>query len=158
MQMFMFEAVITNVSEWRSILAAIGNIVEDAMFICNADEVTFRGMDAAHVALLDVSFPKRSFESLKADASMFGIKIEDFKNVLAAASADDKVTLSIEGKDKLSITFSGSLDMKGQYNLKLLERRSEPMHKYQIDQVVFNKNIHLRLTRVILQILKKSQQ
>ena len=36
-------------------------------------------MDAAHVALLDVSFPKRSFESLKADASMFGIKIEDFK-------------------------------------------------------------------------------
>ena len=75
MQMFMFEAVITNVSEWRSILAAIGNIVEDAMFICNADEVTFRGMDAAHVALLDVSFPKRSFESLKADASMFGIKI-----------------------------------------------------------------------------------
>ena len=108
MQMFMFEAVITNVSEWRSILAAIGNIVEDAMFICNADEVTFRGMDAAHVALLDVSFPKRSFESLKADASMFGIKIEDFKNVLAAASADDKVTLSIEGKDKLSITFSGS--------------------------------------------------
>ena len=28
MQMFMFEAVITNVSEWRSILAAIGNIVE----------------------------------------------------------------------------------------------------------------------------------
>ena len=121
MQMFMFEAVITNVSEWRSILAAIGNIVEDAMFICNADEVTFRGMDAAHVALLDVSFPKRSFESLKADASMFGIKIEDFKNVLAAASADDKVTLSIEGKDKLSITFSGSLDMK--YNLKLLEGR-----------------------------------
>ena len=28
MQMFMFEAVITNVSEWRSILAAIGNIVK----------------------------------------------------------------------------------------------------------------------------------
>ena len=53
MQMFMFEAVITNVSEWRSILAAIGNIVEDAMFICNADEVTFRGMDAAQWQSLD---------------------------------------------------------------------------------------------------------
>ena len=147
MQMFMFEAVITNVSEWRSILAAIGNIVEDAMFICNADEVTFRGMDAAHVALLDVSFPKRSFESLKADASMFGIKIEDFKNVLAAASADDKVTLSIEGKDKLSITFSGSLDMK--YNLKLLEGREVNTPVPKIEAVSKIKISPDALTRVI---------
>ena len=155
MQMFMFEAVITNVSEWRSILAAIGNIVEDAMFICNADEVTFRGMDAAHVALLDVSFPKRSFESLKADASMFGIKIEDFKNVLAAASADDKVTLSIEGKDKLSITFSGSLDMK--YNLKLLEGREVNTPVPKIEAVSKIKISPDALTRVISNIEKISE-
>ena len=153
--MFMFEAVITNVSEWRSILAAIGNIVEDAMFICNADEVTFRGMDAAHVALLDVSFPKRSFESLKADASMFGIKIEDFKNVLAAASADDKVTLSIEGKDKLSITFSGSLDMK--YNLKLLEGREVNTPVPKIEAVSKIKISPDALTRVISNIEKISE-
>ena len=158
MQMFMFEAVITNVSEWRSILAAIGNIVEDAMFICNADEVTFRGMDAAHVALLDVSFPKRSFESLKADASMFGIKIEDFKNVLAAASADDKVTLSIEGKDKLSITFSGSLDMK--YNLKLLEGREVNTPVPKIEAVSKIKISPDALTRVMIQrsVLEKRHQ
>ena len=153
--MSVFEAVIANLGEWKSVLAAIGNIVEDAMFICSEDGITFRGMDAAHVALLDVSFPKRSFESLKADTSMFGIKIEDFKNVLAAASPNDKVTLAIEGKDKLRITFSGSLDMK--YNLKLLEGREVNTPVPKIEAASKIKISPEALSRVISNIEKVSE-
>ncbi len=54
--------MIKNVGEWKAIVNAIGAIVEDAMFICNSDGITFRGMDASHVSLLDITFPKSSFE------------------------------------------------------------------------------------------------
>ncbi|MBM3911140.1 MAG: DNA polymerase sliding clamp, partial [Thaumarchaeota archaeon] len=51
----MLKARIKNVGEWKAVLNAIGDIVEDAMFIVNDAGITFRGMDAAHVALLDVT-------------------------------------------------------------------------------------------------------
>ncbi|MDI1495428.1 MAG: proliferating cell nuclear antigen (pcna) [Cenarchaeum symbiont of Oopsacas minuta] len=151
----MLKAVITNVAEWKSVLSAIGNIVEDAMFICNKDGITFRGMDAAHVALLDVSFPNRSFESFQADTSMFGIKIEDFKNVLTAASQNDKVALTINGKDKLCITITGAMNMN--YNLKLLEGRevNTPVPKIVADSKI--KISPTALTRVISNIEKVSE-
>lgn len=60
-------------SEWKAVLNAIGDLVEDAMFICNSDGITFRGMDASHVALLDVTFPKSSFEELDTQTSFFGL-------------------------------------------------------------------------------------
>ena len=60
-----FDAKIKNVDEWKAVVNAIGDIVEDAMFICNDDGVTFRGTDPAHITLLDVTFPKSSFESLQ---------------------------------------------------------------------------------------------
>jgi len=48
----LLHAKIKNVSEWKAILSAIQDIVDDAMFICNDEGITFRGMDPAHVALM----------------------------------------------------------------------------------------------------------
>ena len=52
-------------SEWKAVLNAIGDIGDEAMFICNDDGITFRGMDPTHIALLDVTFPRTSFENFK---------------------------------------------------------------------------------------------
>ena len=68
--------------EWKAILSAISDLVEDAMFIVNDDGITFRGMDPSHVALLDVTFPKSSFDHLESETSFFGIRVDDFKNRL----------------------------------------------------------------------------
>ena len=59
------KAKIKNVGEWKAVLSAIDEIVEEAMFICNTDGITFRGMDPTHVSLLDITFPKSSFEVLE---------------------------------------------------------------------------------------------
>ena len=108
--------------EWKAVLNAISDVVEDAMFICNNDGITFRGMDPAHIALLDVTFPKSSFDVLETKTSFFGIKIDDFKKVLHACGNSDVIEFIIEGQDVLKIYASGSLEMK--FNLKLIEKTS----------------------------------
>jgi len=113
-------AKFTNVSEWKAIIGAIGDIVEDAMFICTDDGVTFRGMDGAHVALLDVTFPKSSFESYEHTTSFFGINIADFKAVLNSCGNNDLVEISIEEEHEVKIKVDGTLKMK--FNLKLIEK------------------------------------
>ena len=116
----MLKAKFSNVGEWKAILNAIGDIVDDAMFICTDEGVTFRGMDPAHVALLDVTFPKSSFQTLETKTSFFGLRIEDFKKVLNACGNSDLVELIIEGENLMKITVSGSLNME--FNLRLIEK------------------------------------
>lgn len=117
----MLKARIKNVGEWKAILNAIGDIVEEAMFIVKDDGITFRGMDPSHVALLEVTFPKSSFEELESKTSFFGIKIEDFKTVMNTASTEDTVELNIKDSTVMRISIIGPLPME--YNLKLIQRQ-----------------------------------
>jgi len=116
----LLKARIRNVGEWKAILNAIGDMVEDAMFIVNDDGVTFRGMDPSHVALLDVTFPKSSFEELDSETSFFGLRVNDFKTVFNSASNDDVVELNIADNSIMRVSISGSLSME--YNIRLIER------------------------------------
>jgi len=116
----LLKARIRNVGEWKAILNAIGDLVEDAMFIVNDDGITFRGMDPSHVALLDVTFPKSTFEELDSQTSFFGLRVNDFKTVFNSASNDDVVELQISDKGLMKVTISGTLSME--YNIRLIER------------------------------------
>jgi len=116
----LLEAKFTNIGEWKAILQAIGDIADEAMFICNQEGITFRGIDPAHVALLDITFPKLSFASFECHATFFGISVSDFKNILSSASNEDQVELIIENPHKMKISISGGLQMK--YDLNLIER------------------------------------
>lgn len=116
----MLTAKFTNISEWKAIVGAIGDIVEEAMFICTDDGVTFRGMDGSHVALLDITFPKSSFEFYEHKASFFGINIADFKSVLNSCGNDDLVEISIEKEHEMKIKVEGTLKME--FSLKLIEK------------------------------------
>jgi len=115
-----FNVKIKNVDEWKAVINAIGDIVEDAMFICNNDGVTFRGMDPSRVALLDVTFPKSSFESFEAQTSFFGINIIELKRVVNTASSGDQIQFQIENSKSLLVSITGSLNMK--YNIRLIEK------------------------------------
>ena len=116
----LLEARFTNIGEWKAVLQAIGDIAEEAMFICNQDGITFRGIDPAHVALLDVTFPKLSFEYFNCNATFFGISVIDFRNILNSASNEDSVEFVIEQPHKIRISITGELEMK--YDLNLIER------------------------------------
>lgn len=117
----MLKARIKNVGEWKAVLNAIGDIVDDAMFIVNDDGITFRGMDSSHVALLDVTFPKSSFEELDTKTSFFGLRVDDFKTVMNTASNEDVVELQIENQGLLNVSIKGPLSME--YNIRLLEKK-----------------------------------
>ena len=110
---------IKNVEEWQAILDAISALVEDAMFIVNTDSVSFRGVDPSHVALLDITFPKSSFERFEGQTSFFGIRMDDFKTVMNSAGKNDVIDLHIDGK-KLKVAISGSLNMK--FKVVLLDK------------------------------------
>ena len=114
-------ARLKNVGEWKAILNAIGDMVEEAMFIVNDDGITFRGMDPSHVALLDVTFPKSSFDHLEGETSFFGIRVEDFKTVFNTSANTDTVELTIENDRMMKVSVTGSLDME--YNLRLIEKQ-----------------------------------
>ena len=116
----LLEAKIKNVNEWKAILDAIADVVEEAMFICNDEGITFRGIDPAHVALLDITFPKSSFESFDCQTSFFGLRVNDFKNVMNAAGNSDVVELQIDNEEKMKVLVNGMLKME--YTLKLLEK------------------------------------
>jgi len=104
------------------VLNAIGDVVEDAMFIVNDDGITFRGMDPSHVALLDVTFPKSSFEELDSQTSFFGLRVDYFKTILNSASNGDQVELNIENESVMRVTITGSYSME--YNIRLIEKTS----------------------------------
>lgn len=114
------EAKIKNVGEWKSILQAIGDMVDEAMFICSQEGITFRGIDPSHVALLDITFPTSSFELFNCHTAFFGIKVEEFKNILNAAGNDDIIELKIDDPHKIRISIRGSLNME--YDLNLIEK------------------------------------
>ena len=128
----MLTAKFINVSEWRSALIAIGDIGDDAMFICNDEGITFRGMDPSHVALLEIHFPKSSFLEFDHQTSFFGVNVVNFRNVMTIAGDGDLVELSIKGNDVMKIKVDGSLKME--FNLKLIERSevSIPMPKIDV--------------------------
>jgi len=109
------------VGEWKAILNAIGDMVEEAMFIVNDDGITFRGMDPSHVALLDVTFPKSSFDHLDSHTSFFGVRIDDFKTVFNTATNTDTIELNIENDSTMKVSINGSLDME--YNIRLIEKK-----------------------------------
>ncbi len=115
-----FNAKIKNIDEWKAVVNAIGDIVDDAMFICNNDGVTFRGMDPAHITLLDITFPKSSFESFESQTSFFGLNVNELKMVLNTTNSEDEVHLQINNPTSMRVSITGSLNME--YNIRLIER------------------------------------
>ena len=116
----LLRARLNNVYEWKAVVSAIGDIVEEAMFICTDDGVTFRGMDSAHVALLDVTFPKSSFEFYENKTSFFGINIESFKAILNSCGNEDMLEITILQDHEMKIKAEGTLKME--FNLKLIQK------------------------------------
>lgn len=108
---------IKNVTEWKAILSAISNLSDDAMFVCNNDGITFRGMDKSHLAYLSVNFPNSSFEIYEFKASFFVLPIKEFKNLFDSADNDSIVKLQIEKEDHITILILGNFETRFEQRL-----------------------------------------
>lgn len=108
---------IKDIAEWKAILSAISNLSDDAMFLCNDDGITFRGMDKSHLAYLSVTFPNSSFDLYEFKTSFFVLPIKEFKNLFDSADGDSTVKLQIEKEDYMTILIQG--DFETRFELRL---------------------------------------
>tara|TARA_Y100000590_G_scaffold159808_1_gene183310 strand:+ start:297 stop:1046 length:750 start_codon:yes stop_codon:yes gene_type:complete len=148
-------AEISNIAEWKAVLNAIDGIVEEAMFICNNEGITFRGMDPNHIALLDITFPKSSFKRLETTPTFFGVRTNEIKNIFSSASDDDILELQIKDGISLTVLINGSLSMS--FTLRLIEKTETNIP---VPKVTENSKISVSpvvLTRIITNIERVSE-
>jgi proliferating cell nuclear antigen len=88
----------------KEVVNVVSTLVDEAKFTVNADGLTLRAVDPAHIAMVDLTLGKDAFEEFKADESEIGIDIDKLSQFLKLAKADDMVDLKHdEDKRKLKI-------------------------------------------------------
>lgn len=116
------------ISEAAAVVSFIerhSNIVPEAVWHINEDEMWTRPVDAANIAMTEVEISGAAFDSYEADGMKLGLNLERLEDVLGLADADDMALLELDPETrKLNIEFSG-LD----YQLALIDPdaiRKEP--------------------------------
>ena len=88
----------------KEVVNVVSTLVDEAKFTVNADGLTLRAVDPAHIAMVDLTLAKDAFEEFKADESEIGIDIDKLSQFLKLARGDDEVDLKHdEEKRKLKI-------------------------------------------------------
>ena len=89
-------AVTTSPDDIKAVVAMVSTVVEEAVFHCTAEGMTFRGMDGAHVNLIDISLPAEMFEEYSCETDVqLGIRINDFSKLIKRAEKKDSLELEI---------------------------------------------------------------
>ena len=88
----------------KEVVNVVSSLVDEAKFSVNADGLTLRAVDPAHIAMVDLTLGKDAFEEFKADETEIGIDIDKLAQFLKLAKSDDIVDLKHdEDKRRLNI-------------------------------------------------------
>jgi proliferating cell nuclear antigen len=90
-----FQAKIT-ADTLRSIIDAVGTLVDEAKIRVAKDGVSLKAVDPAHVAMVDLQLGKGAFDEFKGDEGEFGVDLEKLKDILKLAGSDDEVSLKLD--------------------------------------------------------------
>jgi proliferating cell nuclear antigen len=146
---------IKNVTDWKAILSAISNLSEDAMFLCNNEGISFRGMDKSHLAYLSVNIPNTSFEVYEFKTSFFVLPIKEFKNLFDSADNDSIVKLKIEKEDYITILIQGNFETRFEQRLITKEFGNIAIPKINAkSKFVLNPNTFMKIIEDLQKITK----
>ncbi len=88
----------------KEVVNVVSTLVDEAKFMVNADGLTLRAVDPAHIAMVDLTLGKDAFEEFSADETEIGIDIDKLNQFLKLARSDDLVDLKHdEDKRRLNI-------------------------------------------------------
>lgn len=90
-----FQAKIT-ANTLRSIIDAVGTLVDEAKIRLAKDGISLKAVDPAHVAMVELTLGKGAFDEYKADEGEFGVDLEKLKDILKLAGTDDEVVLKLD--------------------------------------------------------------
>ena len=117
---------------WRYLISATSKVIEEGVFIVDPEKgFRFRAMDPSHVILLDMNFPRESFEEFDVDKEyQLGVNLEDLAKVLRRARKEDKLEIRAD-ENTISISFIG----KGyrEFTLPLLDITAEEIPEPELE-------------------------
>ena len=88
----------------KEVVNVVSTLVDEAKFTVNADGLTVRAVDPAHIAMVDLTLGKEAFEEFKAEDAEIGLDIDKLSQFLKLAKSDEMVDLKHdEDKRRLNI-------------------------------------------------------
>src|SRR5512137_463644 len=88
----------------KEVVNVVSTLVDEAKFTVNADGLTIRAVDPAHIAMVVLTLSKDAFEEFKADESEIGLDIDKLSQFLKLAHSNEVVDLKHdEEKRRLNI-------------------------------------------------------
>lgn len=125
----------------KAVISAISTLDEEATFVANSEGITFRGMDPSHVALIDISWPKESFEEYRCDDEIkFGVRTAELAKLIKRADKKDDLQISITEQNMLLV----QMGKKKRYTLRLMESSTQDTP---LPKIAYNSKIVLSTTQ-----------
>lgn len=88
----------------KEVVNVVSTLVDEVKFTVNADGLTLRAVDPAHIAMVDLRLGRDAFEDFKADETEIGIDIDKLNQFLKLARSDDVIDIKHdEEKRRLNI-------------------------------------------------------
>jgi proliferating cell nuclear antigen len=87
----------------KSVIDSLSTLVDEAKFQVAPEGIEVLAVDAAHVAMIDLSVSKAAFKNLEADEMQLGIDIDKLEDATRLASSDDEVEFELEDEGLLKI-------------------------------------------------------
>lgn len=121
----MFKAIIADARQWRSVLAAISALVDEATFNLTSEGITLRSMDPSHVAMIDIKWPKVAFKEYSSQENLkIRINIGGMLKLLKRVKSEEILELGYNSETrKVNMTISGAV--KKNYIIPTLEMAEE---------------------------------
>ena len=126
-----FRVKSANAKDWKSIVSAVETLMEEANFTVDKDGFKFRAMDPSHIAMIDVKWSPKSFESFQCEKSdSFGLRLEDFRKLIDRAGND---SFEISREDKQELIIREGQNREFQLHLVDADVRDSPLPKLNLD-------------------------
>lgn len=87
----------------KSVIDSLSTLVDEAKFQLSAEGIVVRAVDAAHVAMVDLTLAKGAFKNFEAEEREIGLDIDKLKDALRLAGADDEVEFDLEEDGRLKV-------------------------------------------------------
>jgi proliferating cell nuclear antigen len=88
----------------RSIIEAVGTLVDEAKIKVSKDGIGLKAVDPAHVAMVELTLGKGAFDDFRGDDAELGVDLEKLREILKLAGSEDEVVLKHdETNNKLEV-------------------------------------------------------
>lgn len=87
----------------KSVIDSLSTLVDEAKFQMAPEGIQVLAVDAAHVAMIDLSLTKAAFKNFEADEMELGLDIDKLSDAARLAGADDEVEFELEDEGLLRL-------------------------------------------------------